>query len=72
MFKKKKVRTETKVLGRPSDKKDQNKEWLYDKDQPAYCYCGQGSFGEMVECEYPFCEREWFHRDCLNERVSDD
>lgn len=22
----------------------------------------------MVECENPFCEREWFHVDCIEEK----
>ena len=34
----------------------------FDKNEPAYCYCGKPSFGEMVMCENNLCEKEWFHR----------
>lgn len=33
--------------------------------EPVYCYCQRGSFGEMVGCDGPHCEREWFHLDCI-------
>jgi hypothetical protein len=36
--------------------------------EPQYCYCGRTSFGEMVGCENPYCEREWFHAVCLDEK----
>ncbi|ODV92931.1 hypothetical protein CANCADRAFT_1529 [Tortispora caseinolytica NRRL Y-17796] len=31
----------------------------------SYCLCGQGSYGEMVACDYPKCKREWFHLECV-------
>lgn len=36
----------------------------------AYCYCGKGSYGEMIECEGAKvkdmqCKREWFHMECV-------
>eukprot|EP01012_Entosiphon_sulcatum_P042562 TRINITY_DN56625_c0_g1_i1.p1 TRINITY_DN56625_c0_g1~~TRINITY_DN56625_c0_g1_i1.p1 ORF type:complete len:176 (-),score=24.98 TRINITY_DN56625_c0_g1_i1:86-613(-) len=34
-------------------------------DEPLYCYCRQVSFGEMIACDSPKCEYEWFHFDCL-------
>lgn len=46
-----------------------DKEWLYDRTEAKYCYCGSGSHGEMVECEDPFCEREWFHRSCITDKT---
>ena len=69
--KKKKIKADSKLMIK-GDKKQDNKEWLYDKYSQTYCYCGQGSFGEMFACEYPFCEREWFHKECINEKISDD
>ena len=45
-----------------------NTQFMYDAKEPNYCYCGRGSFGEMVMCENPFCEKEWFHLDCIEEK----
>lgn len=36
-----------------------------DPNEPAYCYCGQVSWGEMVACDGPSCPREWFHLSCV-------
>lgn len=36
-----------------------------DPDEPKYCYCGRGSYGTMIGCENPNCEREWFHLECV-------
>lgn len=33
--------------------------------EPTYCYCERASFGEMVGCDGPNCEREWFHLGCI-------
>lgn len=65
-LKKKKQKYEQKQLQKnfPSDR-----EWQYDRAEPKYCYCGTPSHGEMVECEAPFCEREWFHRNCIDDKV---
>lgn len=30
-----------------------------DPNEPRYCYCNQVSFGTMVGCDNPDCEREW-------------
>jgi len=30
-----------------------------------YCYCGQGSHGEMVACDNSQCNIEWFHYGCV-------
>lgn len=30
-----------------------------------YCLCGKPSYGEMVECEDPYCILRWFHLDCV-------
>lgn len=41
---------------------------MYDPNELKYCYCLQGSFGEMVCCENPYCEKEWFHLGCVDEK----
>ncbi|KAJ7231451.1 hypothetical protein B0H12DRAFT_1146458 [Mycena haematopus] len=37
-----------------------------DPNESRYCYCDQISFGEMIACDHPRCEREWFHLSCTN------
>ncbi|KAJ7929386.1 hypothetical protein B0H13DRAFT_2652523 [Mycena leptocephala] len=37
-----------------------------DPNEKRYCYCDQVSFGEMIACDDPRCEREWFHLSCTN------
>jgi inhibitor of growth protein 4 len=37
--------------------------------EPIYCYCRRPSFGLMVKCESDFCEVEWFHRECIEEKT---
>lgn len=34
--------------------------------EPKYCYCLRGSYGDMVGCDNPKCEREWFHLGCTD------
>ncbi|TCD67661.1 hypothetical protein EIP91_012171 [Steccherinum ochraceum] len=41
------------------------KEAPIDPNEPRYCYCNQVSYGEMVGCDGPNCQREWFHIGCL-------
>ena len=48
--KKKKTIEPTKI----PTKEDQ---FLYDANDVKYCYCNRGSFGEMVGCENPYCEK---------------
>ena len=65
MFKHKKMKIDASKLTVPSKKED----FFYDfSKDPQYCYCGRHSFGEMVACENPYCEREWFHTVCLEEK----
>ncbi|OQO13362.1 hypothetical protein B0A48_01590 [Cryoendolithus antarcticus] len=37
-----------------------------DPSEPKYCYCQRGSYGAMVGCDNPKCEREWFHLGCTD------
>jgi hypothetical protein len=34
--------------------------------EPRYCYCLRGAHGDMVGCDNPKCEREWFHLGCTD------
>ncbi|KIY43683.1 hypothetical protein FISHEDRAFT_78525 [Fistulina hepatica ATCC 64428] len=34
-------------------------------DDGKYCYCGRGSFGEMVGCDNKDCKLAWFHLGCI-------
>ncbi|KAA1471424.1 hypothetical protein DENSPDRAFT_837414 [Dentipellis sp. KUC8613] len=34
-------------------------------DGKRYCWCNMPSYGEMIACDMPGCEREWFHVGCL-------
>ncbi|EYE94716.1 putative PHD finger domain protein [Aspergillus ruber CBS 135680] len=36
-----------------------------DSNEPRYCMCGDVSFGTMICCENPDCDKEWFHLDCI-------
>ena len=35
-------------------------------DTKLWCFCRQGSSGEMIACDNLECEVEWFHFFCLN------
>jgi len=35
-----------------------------DPNEPKYCYCGRGSYGQMIACDNPSCKKEWFHLEC--------
>jgi hypothetical protein len=37
-----------------------------DPNEPVYCYCKQVSWGEMVACDGPKCQNEWFHLSCVD------
>jgi inhibitor of growth protein 3 len=34
-------------------------------DNKQYCFCHRGSFGEMIACDEPTCEVEWYHLNCI-------
>jgi len=36
-----------------------------DPNEPTYCICGQVAFGEMISCDDPKCDKEWFHVQCV-------
>lgn len=47
---------------------DDEEEEEEDPNEPRYCYCGQGSFGEMIACDNDNCTMEWFHLQCTGLR----
>jgi len=40
-------------------------DWVPEPNEPRYCLCNQVSFGEMVGCDNPECQIEWFHYGCV-------
>ncbi|KAG6524329.1 hypothetical protein ZIOFF_010298 [Zingiber officinale] len=36
-----------------------------DPNEPRYCVCHQVSYGNMVACDNPSCQIEWFHFECV-------
>ena len=54
ILKRKKMKLDASKMAQPNKKED----FYYDfSKDPQYCYCGRHSFGEMVACENPYCER---------------
>ncbi|KAI0783101.1 hypothetical protein C8Q75DRAFT_702274, partial [Abortiporus biennis] len=41
-------------------------------DGKTYCFCDTGSYGEMIACDDPTCDREWFHLACIGLAVPPD
>ncbi|KYG48381.1 hypothetical protein M433DRAFT_36573, partial [Acidomyces richmondensis BFW] len=41
-----------------------------DPNEPKYCYCNRGSYGEMVACDNDACPKEWFHIGCTELKAS--
>ena len=35
-------------------------------ENPKYCYCQRGKFGDMIGCDNKDCSYEWFHLNCLH------
>lgn len=36
------------------------------EEENRYCYCGGTSSGQMIGCDGPECEMEWFHVECTD------
>jgi len=43
-----------------------------DEDEERYCVCGGVSWGTMVACDNPDCEKEWFHISCVGLKKAPD
>ena len=50
----KKKKKPVESVNKPPPKQEQ---FLYDSTNLKYCYCMQGSYGEMVCCENEYCEK---------------
>ncbi|XP_060858931.1 inhibitor of growth protein 4-like [Metopolophium dirhodum] len=37
-----------------------------DPNEPTFCLCKQVLFGEMIGCDNPDCDIEWFHFECVS------
>jgi hypothetical protein len=36
-----------------------------DPNEPIYCFCRNVAYGEMIGCDNPNCQYEWFHYRCV-------
>jgi inhibitor of growth protein 4 len=43
-----------------------------DPNEPVFCTCNQVAFGEMIACDNPDCEIEWFHVQCIGGKPPSD
>lgn len=57
-----------KKRGRPSKttETEHAEDMPVDPNEPTYCLCHQVSYGEMIGCDNPDCQTEWFHFACVN------
>ena len=58
---------DTAPVSRALDDEEEDEE-EEDPNEPKYCYCGRGSFGEMIACDNEDCTMEWFHLECTGLR----
>ena len=63
-FLKKKKQMSTMTLNSTMKKRE---DFFYDLKEDKFCYCSEASYGDMVFCENLYCEREWFHLNCIKE-----
>lgn len=47
-------------------KTDSSEKVSGEEDENRYCYCGGISSGQMIGCDGPHCETEWFHVGCTD------
>lgn len=55
---------ESEPIVQQVDDDDELDEEEEDPNEPKYCYCGRGSYGEMIACDNEDCSVEWFHLPC--------
>jgi len=36
-----------------------------DEDLTLYCFCNKQSYGDMIGCDHPSCQYQWFHISCV-------
>ncbi|KAK9388062.1 inhibitor of growth proteins N-terminal histone-binding-domain-containing protein [Lipomyces mesembrius] len=56
-------RSSQKSSGQPSAEDEEEEE--ENNDSALYCFCQQVSYGDMVACDNPDCQYEWFHYGCV-------
>ncbi|KAJ8102064.1 inhibitor of growth proteins N-terminal histone-binding-domain-containing protein [Lipomyces tetrasporus] len=44
---------------------DEEEDEEENNDSALYCFCQQVSYGDMVACDNPDCQYEWFHYGCV-------
>lgn len=59
-------RRKVKAEANKLNSSNRKEEYFYDPKDCQYCYCGKAGYGGMVECDNPYCEREWFHMTCID------
>lgn len=47
-------------------RKTHSSEEVKEEEENRYCYCGGTSSGQMIGCDGPDCEMEWFHVACTD------
>lgn len=62
------VEAESAAQDEPEDEDEESEHDPDDPNEPKYCYCNRGSYGEMVACDNDSCPREWFHLGCTELR----
>ena len=58
-----KKRTRKRTRRNSSD--DEDEEPAQEEALVLYCLCNRVSYGEMIGCDNPSCEIEWFHVGCV-------
>lgn len=53
------------ALGHDGAADDDNLDMDEDADDTQYCVCERVSFGDMVACDNPKCDIQWFHWECV-------
>ncbi|KAK7534541.1 inhibitor of growth proteins N-terminal histone-binding-domain-containing protein [Phyllosticta citricarpa] len=53
------------ALGHDGAADDEGADMEEDADDTAYCICERVSFGDMVACDNPKCDIQWFHWECV-------
>ncbi|KAH7034295.1 inhibitor of growth proteins N-terminal histone-binding-domain-containing protein [Macrophomina phaseolina] len=56
---------EASGLGHDGAADDDTMDMDEDADDTQYCICERVSFGDMVACDNPKCEIQWFHWECV-------
>lgn len=56
---------EASALGHDGAADDDTMDMDEDADDTQYCICERVSFGDMVACDNPKCEIQWFHWECV-------